>query len=245
MGEVKVFHQSLKNSKQEEITESNSRPAKRTKSAKILWEKNCKLTTPLPTSTPRPLEETQPQLCNYSLFNFFRLFYDEDVCLLIVTESERYVQTETRLTQSWTFFLARFSSVTKTSFHKRHCVGPTMKMLELRCADKRMSRHSFQLIKSIYILVTTITYHIIKLAKVRDYLQVMKRNFIQFGVFCHHLSFDEQMFPYYGQFSTKMFMQNKPVKFGMKIWFLTSSAEYSFFFQVYTGKDDSANGLLG
>ena len=72
----------------------------------------------------------------------------------------------------------------------------------------------------------------------------MKRNFIQFGAFCRHLSIDEQMFPYYGHFSTNMFMRNKPVKFGMKIWFLTSSEGYPFSFEVYTGKDDSANGPL-
>ena len=40
-------------------------------------------------------------------------------------------------------------------------------------------------------------------------------------------------------------MRNKPVKFGMKIWFLTFSEGYPFSFQVYTDKDDSANGPLG
>ena len=53
------------------------------------------------------------------------------------------------------------------------------------------------------------------------------------------------MVPYYEHFSTKMFMQNKPVKFGMKISFLTSCEGYSFSFQVNTGKDHSANGPLG
>ena len=38
--EVEVFHPSLENSKQEKVIESNSTPAKRTKLAKVLWEKN-------------------------------------------------------------------------------------------------------------------------------------------------------------------------------------------------------------
>ena len=53
------------------------------------------------------------------------------------------------------------------------------------------------------------------------------------------------MVPYFGHFSTKMYMKNKPVKFGMKIWFLASSQGYPFAFQVYTGKSDSKEGPLG
>ena len=51
-GEVEVFYSSLETSEQEEVTESSSRPAKRTKSSKVSWKKNRKLTTPLPTGTP-------------------------------------------------------------------------------------------------------------------------------------------------------------------------------------------------
>ena len=73
----------------------------------------------------------------------------------------------------------------------------------------------------------------------------MQRNFLWFGVFLEHLSIDEQMVPYYGHFSTKMYMRNKPVKFGMKIWFLASAQGYLFSFDVYTGKDMSSSGPLG
>ena len=73
----------------------------------------------------------------------------------------------------------------------------------------------------------------------------MKRNFIQFGMFCQHLFIDEQMVPHHEHLSTKLFMRNKPVKFGMKIRFLTSSERYTFSLQVYAGKDNSANGPLG
>ena len=46
-GEVEVFYSSLETSEQE-VTERSSRPAKRTKLAKVSWKKNHKLTTPLP-----------------------------------------------------------------------------------------------------------------------------------------------------------------------------------------------------
>ena len=73
----------------------------------------------------------------------------------------------------------------------------------------------------------------------------MQRNFLRFGVFSEHLSIDEQMVPYYGHFSTKMYMQNKPVKFDMKIWFLASAQGYPFSFNVHTGKDMSSSEPLG
>ena len=52
-------------------------------------------------------------------------------------------------------------------------------------------------------------------------------------------SSDEQMVPYHGHFSNKIYMRNKPVKFGMKIWFLASTQGNPFSFDVYTGKDMS------
>ena len=103
-----------------------------------------------------------------------------------------------------------------------------------------MSRNTFQEIKR-YLHLADID----KLAKVRPYLNLMQRNFAQFGVFSKCLSVDEQMVPYFGHFSTKMYMKNEPVKFGIKIWFLASSQGYPFAFQVYSGKSDSKEGPLG
>ena len=42
-GKVEVFHPSLDNSEQEEVTERNPRPAKRRKSVKVSWEKMASL----------------------------------------------------------------------------------------------------------------------------------------------------------------------------------------------------------
>ena len=42
-----------------------------------------------------------------------------------------------------------------------------------------------------------------------------------------------------------MYMRNKPVKFGMKIWFLASAHGNAFSFNVYTGKDMSSSEPLG
>ena len=75
-------------------------------------------------------------------------------------------------------------------------------------------------------------------------MDLLNRNFTQFGVFSQNLSIDKQMVPYYGHFSTKMFMRNKPIKFGIKVRFLAFSQGYPFSFQVYTGKDGSSDKPL-
>lgn len=46
---------------------------------------------------------------------------------------------------------------------------------------------------------------------------------MQFDVFSHHLSIDEEMVPYFGRHASKMFIKTKPVRFGYKFWCICSS----------------------
>ncbi|XP_065313258.1 piggyBac transposable element-derived protein 3-like [Gordionus sp. m RMFG-2023] len=61
----------------------------------------------------------------------------------------------------------------------------------------------------------------------------------QFGIFKHHLSIDEQMIPYRGRHSCKMFIKGKPIRFGYKSWILASSDGYVFSFDIYQGKSEN------
>ena len=54
-----------------------------------------------------------------------------------------------------------------------------------------------------------------KLYKVRKYTELLNAKFSKFGIFSHNLSIDEQMIPYYGRHSCKMYMKGKPIRF----WF--------------------------
>lgn len=84
-----------------------------------------------------------------------------------------------------------------------------------------------------------------KLAKVRPLIKILNENFLQFGVFDVHLSIDEQMIPYFGKHSCKMFMKGKPVRFGFKAWCLCSSKGYLYQFDIYTGKSTEKSFDLG
>lgn len=74
-----------------------------------------------------------------------------------------------------------------------------------------------------------------KFAKVTPFNDLLNKRFMQFGIFSHHLSIDEQMIAYYGRNSCKMFIEGKPIRFGYKYWCLTSAEGYLYQFIPYAG----------
>lgn len=53
-----------------------------------------------------------------------------------------------------------------------------------------------------------------------------------------NLCVDEQMIPFRGRCSFRMFVKNKPAKYGIKIWALVDVKTYPLKLQVYTGKEN-------
>ena len=54
------------------------------------------------------------------------------------------------------------------------------------------------------------------MGKVTSPVWCSKQNLIQFGVFAEHLSIDEQMVPFFGRHSCKMFIRGKPIRLATK-----------------------------
>ncbi|GLV46450.1 hypothetical protein CBL_21303, partial [Carabus blaptoides fortunei] len=63
-----------------------------------------------------------------------------------------------------------------------------------------------------------------KMAKLRPLMNLLNRNFQQWGIFWEKLSIDEAMVKYFGHHSSKKFLIKKPVRFGYKNWMLCSSS---------------------
>ena len=78
-----------------------------------------------------------------------------------------------------------------------------------------------------------------KLAKIQPLQDKVNCSLQQFSVFSKNLSIDEQMVPYFSWYSSKMFIQEKPIKFGYKNWVLASSYNYPYKFETYTGASKS------
>lgn len=88
-----------------------------------------------------------------------------------------------------------------------------------------------------------------KFAKLRPFFDAINIRNKQFGIFSDNLSIDEQMVPYFGRHSCKMFIKGKPVRFGFKLWCLCSADGYVYKFIPYggasAGKEKSPYGLGG
>jgi len=78
-----------------------------------------------------------------------------------------------------------------------------------------------------------------KLYKIRPVLEATNNNLQLFGIFSKYLSIDEEMVPYFGHHSAKMFMRSKPVRFEYKLWVMASDNGYPYHVQVYCGKNKS------
>lgn len=84
-----------------------------------------------------------------------------------------------------------------------------------------------------------------KFAKISPFVDMCNKRFLQFGCFSHNLSIDEEMIPYFGRHSCKMFIKGKPIRFGFKAWCLTSSTGYLFKTKLYGGASTAHNKTIG
>ena len=76
-----------------------------------------------------------------------------------------------------------------------------------------------------------------KMSKVRPLLSHMNEKFLTYfrAVQTQNLSIDESMVPYYGRHSCKQFIRGKPIRFGYKVWMLSTSLGYMVKFEPYQG----------
>lgn len=71
-----------------------------------------------------------------------------------------------------------------------------------------------------------------RLYKIRSILDATNTNLQQLDIFSKYLSIDEEMMPYFGHHSAKMFIRLKPVPFGYKLWVMASDSGYPYNVQV-------------
>ena len=60
-----------------------------------------------------------------------------------------------------------------------------------------------------------------------------------------NISIAESIVPHYGRHGCKQYIQNKPVKFGYKLWVAATPLGYGIQFYPYAGKDDNYNKDIG
>ncbi|GBL71055.1 Chimeric ERCC6-PGBD3 protein [Araneus ventricosus] len=160
--------------------------------------------------------------------------FTEDLLKHIVDESIKYAHNKNRMNFSLSVpMLKRFigfllftgySCLPQEKLHWSPAVDVSTPLVH-----NAMTCSSYMAIKqNIHLADNTTIDKTDKLAKVRLYIKILNKNFMKYGVFSTHRSIGEQMIPYFGKHSCKMFMQGKPVRFGFKVWCLCSSNGYLY-----------------
>ena len=83
-----------------------------------------------------------------------------------------------------------------------------------------------------------------KLHRMRTFIVHLNRMFLLLVVAGFRWSVDESMIPYYGRYCpVKVYMKDKPDKFGIKVWGLNDpDSGYLLHFKIYEGRGDTFSG---
>ena len=181
----------------------------------------------------------------------FEEFFDNEVIQHITDQSMKYATQQNRHGFDLKpYQLQRFLGfLLFTGYHKlprEDMYWENAVDCNIRIVTNAMTRQTFRDIKrNLHLSDNASVKKDDKLYKVREYADMLNSKFAKFGVFSHNLSIDEQMIPYFGRHSCKMFMKGKPVRFGFKSWCLCSADGYLFQFLPYAGRDENFDGYLG
>ncbi|KAG8179722.1 hypothetical protein JTE90_006627 [Oedothorax gibbosus] len=233
---------STKKKKLVKLNDIRSKKPKKLQKNSYAWKKGDKL-DPIPSEKAQILEETHPELASKTPYELFRMYFDSDIMNLILEETLRYAAQKNNTTFSLSeklleVFLGIILFSGYHSLPQEDLYWSNSEDCNLPFIQNAMSRQRFRDIKKFLHLCDNNSIDgSDKLAKVRCFIEMFCKKLQQFGTFAECLSVDEEMIPYTGRHSAKMYMRNKPIKFGYKLWILASSQGYPFNIQVYVGKE--------
>ena len=198
---------------------------------------------PMQDGNPSSLLESHPELEEKSMFEVYKMFFDEDIENLFIENSNLYASVigndltfNMNKEDLWDFFtiIAVSSYNLRTQFKHYWSLDD-----DLSCPLVRniMPRNKFISIKrNLHVADNNNLAGNDKWAKLRPLFDAVNQKLLQFGVFIKMLSIDEQMVPYFGRHSCKMFIRGKPIRFGYKNWVLAGEDGYPFKIVPYQGK---------
>ena len=172
----------------------------------------------------------------------FELFFDEDAIQLLVANTLKYAQdvkgdhTFTLDTETLKIFFAIL-------FLSGYSVLPRLRMYWEQQPDvwnaavaTAMSRKKFEdLLRYFHISDNSHLQANDKFAKVRPLLAMLNERWLLFKPPASHLSIDETMIPYFGKHGAKQHIHGKPIRFGYKLWSLTTFYGYLIQGEPYQG----------
>lgn len=226
--------------------------SKKSTKKNIVWKKNSAIHKDEPIADKRDiLQALSEKLNNHRPIDVFNQMFDEKLFEHIVQESIKYAHQHNRqkfslsvsMLKRFVGFLLYSGYVSLPQEHLYWSVSDDVMCPLVRNAISRSTYLSIK--QNLHLADNSNLDKNDKLSKVRPYVRLLNENFMQHDIYSTNLSIDEQMIPYYGKHSSKMFMKGKPVRFGYKVWCLCSSDGYLYNFEIYTGKSQEKSADLG
>lgn len=181
----------------------------------------------------------------------WEMFIDDEVLNLLVTSTNQYAAANncpsfvTSISEMKTFlgvlYITGYHTLPQTQSY-----WSNKESLGCALIKECISRDRFRRIKQFFHVCNNSALDPKnKFAKVAPLNDLLNKKFLQFGVFSHNLSIDEQMIAYYGRHSCKMFIKGKPIRFGYKYWCLASTEGYLYQFIPYAGASEQEDPGFG
>ena len=223
-----------------EDTEEEHPPPRLRKKTPVNWKKNSEEIEGMPRQEMRQLRENHQDLIDLSPYELFMIYFD-DILQHLIRETNRYAAqcndhtfkvTEAEMKRfCGIFLLSGYHTLPQQDMY--WCLDED---LRVPLVSNAMTRNKFKEIKKyLHMADNDALPQNDKYGKIRPVYDIPNNKLKQFGVFASTLCVDEQMIPYFGRHSGKMYMRDKPVKFGYKMWILASSSGYPFEMIMYAG----------
>ena len=226
-------------------TEKKGVKRKKIEADNVTWKRKTDVKK-FETEKVTPIMERNPDLCLLSPGEMFMRLFNDDIREMIVRESLRYAHEQCNalnfkfdeaslLDFIGIFILTGYHRLPRESMYWEKSDDVAVPLV-----SQRMSRARFREVKRYLHIADNKNLDMNdKIAKLRPLIELANKSLQQFGIFHENLSIDESMVPYFGHHSCKMFIQGKPIRFGYKLWSLSSSCGYPYKFDMYCGKSDS------
>ena len=232
-------------------TDIEADPVKNVKKGAYSWKKKSVFDTEIAHEENFMLADKFPELLLFSPLDLWKLFIPDSLIDEIVVQTKLYGNREKNkpdfnVTRSEIF---RFIGILLLSgYHslpKEQDYWSTQIDLGVPIVSSALSSKKFLEIKRMFHIIdnSTLSEASSKVAKIEPLYETLNRAFTKYGVFHRLLSVDESMVPYYGRHSCKMFIRNKPIRFGYKLWALCGNDGFPYHVQIYTGKSEDKSPL--
>ena len=194
------------------VQEKKPPSKKKRKNAKaVLWKKKSSLKK-IPEANVLHLAHSHTYLALLEPVALFRLLFNEEICNLIACEMERYAYQRNEVIHLTPQEIQAFVGILLlTGYNSR----PRQRVywsknddISFPLISSSMSRKRFEEVKKlIYFADNNNLPAGNKLAKIQPLQDRVNASLQQFGVFAEDLAIDEQMVPYFGRHSAKMFIR--------------------------------------